>query len=282
MMDKDECCLLCLETFPVAPTSSRNTSISLNQSLRLHLQLVNQVLAPNVTPNQVLPVMQKPQASVEIVDSFNLGATRTYSGYSDGMATSDGSGSVWLGEQTHHTPGADLNQMQPLIQQPLAEADLVEKLGQSPTRTCSGNIKINESGNRSGSESTCFDGESDCSLSSKAATTMMICNIPCRVTQDDITKAIEAAGFSGTYDFVYLPDRRGSHSRGRSSGNLGYAFVDFKNSQHAEDFIFSFESFQFPGTNSAKKCTVKYAHEQGFNANNLARARSKGQRIALW
>merc|ERR1719272_2290208 len=96
------------------------------------------------------------------------------------------------------------------------ECDLMEKFQQSPTST-------RASGNWSGSESTRFDEESDGSISEKQATTMMICNIPCRVSQRTITEAIDQVGFAGTYDFVYLPDRR----RGRPSGNLGYAFVEF-------------------------------------------------------
>jgi len=119
-------------------------------------------------------------------------------------------------------------------------------------------------------ESTCLDEESDDGFSSKEgkeSSTMMICNIPCRLSQDAVIDAIHSAGFAGTYDFVYLPDRKNRRANGaRTSGNIGYAFVNFKNMQHAEAFSLSFHNFQFPGTRSAKRCTLKYAHCQGFNA----------------
>jgi len=92
-------------------------------------------------------------------------------------------------------------------------------------------------------------------------TTMMITNIPCRYGQEAIEKAIDAVGFGGLYDFVYIPRRRSTHE-----GNIGYAFVNFFNSEDADRFVNAFEGYQFPGSKSLKKCTVKVAHQQGFDA----------------
>jgi len=110
---------------------------------------------------------------------------------------------------------------------------------------------------------------------------MMICNIPCRLSQEAVVGAIHSVGFAGTYDFVYLPDRkRGAHGA-RASGNIGYAFVNFKSTRHAEAFAASFDDFQFPGTHSAKRCTLKYAHCQGFDANNGPQAPRRSKGLAL-
>merc|ERR1719506_1094529 len=105
---------------------------------------------------------------------------------------------------------------------------------------------------------------------------MMIRNIPCRLSQNDLVEAINAVGFAEMYDFVYLPTGRHGTT---SKGNLGYGFVNFKSSQYAEHFAVTFDNFQFPGTSSSKKCTLKYAHLQGYNALNAAANRQpRGKR----
>jgi len=143
--------------------------------------------------------------------------------------------------------------------------------------TCSENGDEPEHPKGSDSESTCFDESKDGSISSAGAmTTMMICNIPCRSTRDDVIEAIHSTGFADTYDFVYVPCGRRAATR---IGNMGYAFVNFKSCQHAEDFAVGFDNFRFPGTHSSKTCTVKYAHMQGFNAlNAAANARPAGKK----
>jgi len=108
----------------------------------------------------------------------------------------------------------------------------------------------------------------DSLASSEPATTMMICNIPCRFGQADVVEAIHSVGFAGKYDFVYLPSRSGKHN-----ANIGYAFVEFKSAKNAERFADAFDNFRFPGTKSSKTCTVKHAHQQGFNAITSAPGR---------
>lgn len=95
-----------------------------------------------------------------------------------------------------------------------------------------------------------------------AGTTMMITNIPCRFGRDGIVEAIHSVGFGpDTYDFVYVPKRNSMHE-----GNIGYAFVNFYEADVADNFAFVFQDFQFPGSKSLKRCMVKHAHFQGFNA----------------
>lgn len=98
---------------------------------------------------------------------------------------------------------------------------------------------------------------------SDATTTMMICNIPCRVSTETLIEAIEAVGFGGTYEFLHLPCRYGQEA----SSNLGYGFVNFLKQEDAAKFAVAFEGYHFEGSRSVKKCTVKVASFQGFNAN---------------
>lgn len=98
------------------------------------------------------------------------------------------------------------------------------------------------------------------------ATTVMICNIPCKFGYSMIVEAIHSVGFAGMYDFVHVPNRKG-----KCDGNIGYAFVNFKNTKEAESFAAAFQDFQFPGTSSSKKCTVKLAHQQGHRAQHSSR-----------
>jgi hypothetical protein len=134
------------------------------------------------------------------------------------------------------------------------------------TTTCSGHAAEVECGIQSVSDLACFDEDKDtCSSSAELseASTLMICNIPCRLGHADIVQAIDSVGFVDKYDFIHMPGRRHGSKR---SGNMGYAFVNFATVQDAEQFATAFENFQFQGTCSSKRCTLKFAHHQGFNA----------------
>lgn len=100
---------------------------------------------------------------------------------------------------------------------------------------------------------------------SEDATTLMVRNLPCRCTMDDILTDVHALGFEGTYDFFYLPQDR------RRKSNLGYAFINFKNPADAVDFQDRFQgrSFSAKGRNgqSQKVCEVTFAAIQGLEKN---------------
>jgi len=112
-------------------------------------------------------------------------------------------------------------------------------------------------------------------------TTVMLCNIPCRVARSNIVNALEEGGFAGLYDFVYLPE--GNGRRYRRNGNIGYCFINFRCSGDAQMFAKVFEDFQFHGFLSTKRSTVKFANLQGIletcEGHPGARARSRNERF---
>jgi len=94
-------------------------------------------------------------------------------------------------------------------------------------------------------------------------TTMMLKNIPCRKTQEDVMAHIDQQGFLNKYDFFYLP--RDVKFR----ANLGYAFINFVTPEDAAAFTAEMNGYRFAGSGSTKACAVVPAHVQGLQ-NNLA------------
>lgn len=106
-------------------------------------------------------------------------------------------------------------------------------------------------------------------------TTLMLYDIPCRQTIDSIVDAINQHGFAGTYDYVYMPPLRGR--RRRNSNNMGYAFVNFKQSQSAAEFLGVFQNYTFAHCGSSLKLTCsKLADCQGYDANLKKHAKMQG------
>jgi hypothetical protein len=91
-------------------------------------------------------------------------------------------------------------------------------------------------------------------------TTVMIRNIPCRYTQDELLEEVNK--FNWPVNFLYLPPAR------HSVGNLGYAFVNFVHAKHAAEFIDIFTDHTwFFQPKSKKRGTPSYATLQGFLPN---------------
>jgi len=106
-------------------------------------------------------------------------------------------------------------------------------------------------------------------------TTVMLCNIPCHVDRKDILRALEGWGFADKVDFIHLP--KSTSSRYKRYGNIGYSFINFMTAEDAEHFVSSFPSRFLRGLPISrrtqntlsvpfKKCTVRLAHLQGYNA----------------
>lgn len=91
-------------------------------------------------------------------------------------------------------------------------------------------------------------------------------DIPTEVTVDQIISVIDEHGFADTYDFVYMPSKNDG-----SLESHGYALINFKTAEFAENFLCIFENFFFPSCNSTKLTHTKLADSQCCIAHDLPR-----------
>lgn len=91
--------------------------------------------------------------------------------------------------------------------------------------------------------------------------TLMIKNIPCRCTQQEVIDAIAEVGFADLYNFFYLPIRRGHEQ------NFGYGFIGFVDGEVTKQFIEAMTGYKFKNRNSNKACEIAPARIQGFSSN---------------
>jgi hypothetical protein len=91
--------------------------------------------------------------------------------------------------------------------------------------------------------------------------TVMMRNLPNKVCQSMLLSEVNAAGFQGAYDFLYLPIDPDTEA------NRGYAFINFVTPGHAFMFKMRFEGNKFGNFNSHKVVSVVPATLQGFDAN---------------
>jgi len=88
-------------------------------------------------------------------------------------------------------------------------------------------------------------------------TTVMLRNIACRYSQEDIATALDDVGLAWTYELVYIP-----RSPTRKS-NLGYAFVYFREPRFVAECIRLCDGRPFGRCSTTKLCKVALAHVQG-------------------
>jgi len=101
--------------------------------------------------------------------------------------------------------------------------------------------------------------------SPKKQSTIMLRNIPNRCNRAAITQQLEAYGFGGTYDLVYVPI-----DRTVGNLNLGYAFVNFREEEDCSRFREAFNGkcakALFPNSSSNKVLIIAPASVQGRDA----------------
>ncbi|PSC76092.1 Sn1-specific diacylglycerol lipase beta [Micractinium conductrix] len=90
-----------------------------------------------------------------------------------------------------------------------------------------------------------------------ARCTLMIRNIPNKYTQAMMLSVLQKSGFSGTFDFFYLPIDF------RNKCNLGYCFVNFTTSAAAARLYRQYHAKRWEEYNSRKVCEVTYGRVQG-------------------
>jgi hypothetical protein len=91
--------------------------------------------------------------------------------------------------------------------------------------------------------------------------TVMMKNLPNRITQETLLIEVNDAGFLGMYDFLYLPIDPDTKT------NRGYAFINFITPSFALMFGTHFEGYRFNNFKSHKVVSVVPAVVQGYNAN---------------
>mmetsp|Transcript_123829 Transcript_123829/g.214680 ORF Transcript_123829/g.214680 Transcript_123829/m.214680 type:complete len:242 (-) Transcript_123829:150-875(-) len=114
-----------------------------------------------------------------------------------------------------------------------------------------------------------LDGQVSTANEPAAVTTLMMRNIPCKMTLKAMIDLFDSHGFAGTYDFLHLP------GRGRPFSNLGYAFINFSNTDMVGPFTDKFHGVEFAsisGINTEKVIEIRPARAQGF-AQNIAKVR---------
>lgn len=93
-------------------------------------------------------------------------------------------------------------------------------------------------------------------------TTLLIRNLPNNMSREMLMDLLDAQGFAGCYDFVYLPidfQRR---------AGFGYAFVNCTTPANAQRMMDHFHHFSnWSSSSSTKVCEVCWCqHSQGFNS----------------
>jgi len=136
-----------------------------------------------------------------------------------------------------------------------------------PTEVDRATANVAEATNRGPIEGavTGNNAESPMTVDSPEAGTIMLRNIPNRISCVTITKQLDVHGFGGTYDLVYVPIDRTTGNL-----NLGYAFVNFRDKANCSRFTDAFNGkcakVLFPQSSSRKILVIALASVQGRDA----------------
>lgn len=103
---------------------------------------------------------------------------------------------------------------------------------------------------------TSFDPNEAAVGGPRARTTVMIRNIPCRWSAEDLLSVL-AHVIEGSWDLLYMPCKTAEVA------NAGYAFMNFCSSQDTLRLFNAMHGRQWPHTRSGKICEIRYARIQG-------------------
>lgn len=96
----------------------------------------------------------------------------------------------------------------------------------------------------------------------KKRTTVMLRNMPNNYSRTMLLELLDAEGFAGQYDFLYLP------MDFQSRASLGYAFINFTSSESAESFWRVFDGYSNWAIPSRKMSGVSWSGpHQGLEAH---------------
>jgi RNA recognition motif-containing protein len=94
-------------------------------------------------------------------------------------------------------------------------------------------------------------------------TTVMMRNLPWNFRREDLIKEMDAKGFAGLYDFVYMPIDF------KTNNCMGYAFANMVTTEEAQRLIDAFDGFKDWPHRSSKVCAASLSWTQGLEANVL-------------
>lgn len=133
---------------------------------------------------------------------------------------------------------------------------LVHQWGPAPGVPMMPGMPMQPPGRRPTDFLTTFDPNEAAGGGARARTTIMIRNIPCRWTADDLLSVLSPI-IDGTWDLLYMP------CKNTAVANAGYAFMNFCTSQDTLRLYNAMHGHQWPQTRSGKICEIRYARIQG-------------------
>ncbi|CAK0889707.1 unnamed protein product [Prorocentrum cordatum] len=104
-------------------------------------------------------------------------------------------------------------------------------------------------------------GQPPSSSGAEWRTTVLLRNVPYPLTRDMLVELLDAHGFRGQFDLVYVPRDF------KTNQTFGYAFVNALTSEIAARIHRSFEGFQAWPVKSQKKCSAGWSNRQGLQSN---------------
>mmetsp|Transcript_20885 Transcript_20885/g.47569 ORF Transcript_20885/g.47569 Transcript_20885/m.47569 type:complete len:123 (-) Transcript_20885:63-431(-) len=95
--------------------------------------------------------------------------------------------------------------------------------------------------------------------------TLMLANLPCYFTVEDLVGKLDVHGFGASFDMVHLVS---TELPGAEEGpsNIGYAFVNLCSPLEAERFAEHFGGMRLC-TWSAKRCVIRWSRVQGLQSS---------------
>jgi hypothetical protein len=92
-------------------------------------------------------------------------------------------------------------------------------------------------------------------------TTLMVCNLPTELSQQEFVLHFIDAGYGGLFDFVYMPMNL------RARGNFGYAFLNFTSSSVAAHVMAHLGTSEYHDSENPDRWNCQWSKCQGWNAN---------------
>jgi len=90
-------------------------------------------------------------------------------------------------------------------------------------------------------------------------TTLLVRNVVCSYSDEEILQVLDEMGFKGKYDFVYVP--KGSQMQ----ANFGYFFLNLKSPEYAKECEEVIAGRKFGPRRTHKVCVVQVADRQGID-----------------